>query len=114
MYNYKKTQDFLHDLTKLGIQYILRREADLTSNSSQICKKMVPCDDIVHFIVKENIMAFEEFDCGNTFYPEAPTKVGPINREPKKIPDRVKNPGASQVTINITVLMMRSIPVISF
>ena len=35
----------------------------------------------MHFIDEENIVTYEDFDCGITFYPEAPTKIRQINRE---------------------------------
>ena len=44
-------------------------------------KKTVSFDDIVHFIDEEEIVTYEDFDCGITFYPETPTKFKEINRE---------------------------------
>ena len=37
--------------------------------------------DIVHFIDEENIVTYEDLDCGITFYPETPTKITRIDRE---------------------------------
>ena len=37
--------------------------------------------DIVHFIKEEDIVTYEDFDCGITFYPETPTKIRQIDRE---------------------------------
>ena len=38
-------------------------------------------DDVVHFIDKENMVTYVDFDCGITFFPETPTKIRQINRE---------------------------------
>ena len=38
-------------------------------------KKSVSFDDIVHFIDEEDIVTYEDFDCGITFYPETATKI---------------------------------------
>ena len=35
----------------------------------------------MHFIDEEDILTYEDYDCGITFYPENPTKVRQINRE---------------------------------
>ena len=35
----------------------------------------------MHFIEEEDIVTYEDFDCGITFYPESPTKIRRINRE---------------------------------
>ena len=35
----------------------------------------------MHFIDEEDIVTYEDFDCGITFYPETPTKIREINRE---------------------------------
>ena len=42
-------------------------------------------DEIVHFNDEENIVTYVDFDCGITFYPEAPTKVGQTNRKRNSI-----------------------------
>ena len=55
------------------------------SNFGQNFTTTVPFDDIVHFIDEENIVTYEDFDCGMTFYPEVPTKIRQINRERKYI-----------------------------
>ena len=36
--------------------------------------------DIVHFIDKDDIVTYVEFDCGITFFPENPTKISEIER----------------------------------
>ena len=56
---------------------------------------------MVHFIDEENFVTYVDFHSDITFYPEAPTKVGQINRErknnfrscqrPKCIPSDVVN-----------------------
>ena len=80
MCSYNKTQVSLYDPTKLVIHSILRPEDDLISNCGQNFKKTVFFDDIVHFI-DEDIVTYEDFDCGLTFYPKTPTKIREINRE---------------------------------
>ena len=47
--------------------------------------KRLSFDDIVHFIDEEDIVTFEDFDCGITFYPETSTKIWQINRERNSI-----------------------------
>ena len=85
MYNYNNTQDSPYDPTKLAIQSIIRPEADFLSNCGHISENTVSFDDIVHFIDEENIVTYVHFDCGITFYPEAPTKFRQVNRERKNI-----------------------------
>ena len=81
MYNYNKSGLSPYDPTKLAILSILRPEDDLISNCGPNVKKTVSCDDVVHFIDKENIVTYVDFDCGTTFLPETPTKIRQINRE---------------------------------
>ena len=81
MCSYNKNQVCPYDPTKLAIHSILRSEDDLISNCGQNLKKIVFFDDIVRFIDEENIVTYEDFDCGITFYPETPTKIKQINRE---------------------------------
>ena len=81
MCSYKETQVSLYDPTKLALHSFLRPEDDLLSNYGQNFKKTVSFDGIVHFIDEENIVTYVDFHCGNTFYPEFPTKVRQINRE---------------------------------
>ena len=71
-------------------------------------------DDIVHFIVKENIVTYVDFDCGITFLPETPTKIRQVNRERNYISRSCENPCAFPATVNISVLLMSSIALISF
>ena len=47
---------------------------------ARISKKTV-FYDIVHFIAEDNIVTYEDLDCGITFYPETPTKIRGINPE---------------------------------
>ena len=54
---------------------------DLISNCGQIFNKTVSFDDLVHFIDEEDIVTYEDFDGGITFYTETPTKIRQINRE---------------------------------
>ena len=114
MNNYNETQHSPYHPTKLGVHSILRSEADLVSQSGLNSKKTISSDTIVHFIEEENIVTWGDFGCGITLYPEAPTKTDRPTDNGKTFPDPVKNPSASQVTIKITVLLMRTIPLISF
>ena len=84
IYNYKLTNESLYDSTELVLLSILHPEIALISNGSNNFKKTVSFDDIPHFIV-ENILTYVDLRCGNTVYPEAPAKVGHINRERKNI-----------------------------
>ena len=81
MYNDNKSGLPPYDPTKLAINFILRPEDDLISNCGSNVKQTVSFDDVVHFIDKENIVTYVEFDCGITFLPETPTKISQINRE---------------------------------
>ena len=81
MCSYNKTQVSPYDPTKLAIHSVLHPEDDLISNCGQKFKKTVSLDDIVHFIDEEDIVTYEDFDCGITFYPETHTKIREINRE---------------------------------
>ena len=81
MCSYYKTQVSPYDPTKLAIHSILRTEDDLISNCGHNFRKTVSFDDIVHFIDEEDIVIYENFDCGITFYHETPTKIREINRE---------------------------------
>ena len=75
MCNYKKIQVSPNDPTKLAIRSILRPEDDFISNSGPNVKKTVSFDEVVHFIDKENMVNYVDFDCGVTFFPEPPTKI---------------------------------------
>ena len=115
MYNYKKTQESAYDPTKFAIYSLLRPEIEFISNCFRIFQKTVSFDDIVHFIDEESIVTYVHFDCDFTFYYEAPIKVRQTNGEQKNISTSCKkNPSASQVTISVTVLLIKSIPVTSF
>ena len=81
MCSYNKTQFSPYDPKKLAIHSILRPENVLNSNFGQNFEKTVSFDDIVHFIDEEDVVAYEDFDCAITFYPETPTKIRQINRE---------------------------------
>ena len=83
MYNYNKSGLSPYDPTKLAIHSILRPEDDLISNCGPNVRKTVSFDDVVHFIDKENIVTYINFDCGITFLPETPKKIRQINRERK-------------------------------
>ena len=103
-----------YDPTKLAIPSILRPEDSLISNCSQNFKKTVAFDDIVHFIDEEDIVTYEDFDCGITFYPETATKSERSTENGITFPEPLKNPSAFPVTIGITALLINSITLISF
>ena len=79
--SYNKTQIAPYGLTKLAIHSILRPEGDLISNCGQKFKKTVSFDKNVHFIDEEDIVNYEDFDCGFTFNADSPTKIRQTNRE---------------------------------
>ena len=81
MYNYNKSVLSPYDPTKLAIHSFLRPEDDLISNCGPNLKHTFSFDDVVHFIDKDNMVTYADFDCGITFFPETPTKVRQINRE---------------------------------
>ena len=81
IYNYNKSVLSPYDPTKLAIHSILRLEDDLVSKCGPNVKKAVSFDEVLHFIVEENIVTYVDFDCGTTFFPETPTKLRQINRE---------------------------------
>ena len=47
----------------------------------RISKNLFFFDEIVHCLDEEDIVTYEDFDCGITFYLETPTKIRQINRE---------------------------------
>ena len=114
MYNYNKWVLTPRDPTQLAFHSMLRPEDDLLSNCGPNLKKTVSFDDVVHFIDVENMVTYVDFDCGITFFPEAPTEIRQINRERNYFPDSVKNPISFPARINIPDLLMSSIALISF
>ena len=92
MYNYNKSVLSPYDPTKLAVHSILRPEEDLRSNCGPNVRKTVSFDDVVHFIDEENIVTYVDFDCGITLFPETPTKIGQINREPNYISRSCEKP----------------------
>ena len=48
---------------------------------ARISKKTAFFDDIMHFIDEEDIVSYEDLDCGIISYPGTPTKIRQINRE---------------------------------
>ena len=81
MSGYNKTQVSAYDPTKLAIHSILRPKDDHILNCGQTFKKTVSFDDIVHFIDEEDIVTYEDCDCGFSSYPETPTKIRESNWE---------------------------------
>ena len=92
MDNYNKSRLSPYDPAKLAIQSILRPEEDLISNCGPNVKKTVPFDDVVHFIDEENIVTYVDFESGNSFLPETPTKIRQTNRERKYISRSCEKP----------------------
>ena len=91
MYNYSKSQYSPYDPKRLAVHFILGPEIDVISNCRKNLKKAVSFDDKIHFIDEQNIATFEDFDCGITFYPEAPTTVKQIIRERKNFSKSCEN-----------------------
>ena len=114
MYNYNKTHISPYDPTILAIHSILRPEDDLISNCGRNFKETVSFDDIVHFIVEENIVTYVELNCGNTSYQELLQKLDTSTENGITFTDLEKKPSAFLATMHITVLMMSSIPLLSF
>ena len=114
MYNYNKTQDSPHDPTKLAIHCVLRPKVNLASFFDLSLEKTLSFDDLMHFSEEEKIVASVNFDCGFSLYHEFPKKANRSTENGKKFPDAVETPSASQVMINIAVLLMTSIPSTSF
>ena len=116
MFRYNQTQDSLYDLTELALLCIVlvRPEVDLTSNCGHNPKKTVLFEKMVHFIDKKNTVLYVGFECGIIFFSGSPTKVPQNNRERKIFSISCKNPSSSQVTITLTVQLIRSTPLILF
>ena len=85
MYNYSKTQDSPMILQSLQLFVVCAWKLILYQIVVIFSTKTVFFDDIVHLIDEENIGTYVDFDCGITFYPEAPTKIKQINRDQKNI-----------------------------
>ena len=92
MYNYNKSVLSPYDNTKLAIHSFLRPEEDLISTCGPNWKKIVPFDDVVHFIDEENMVTYVDFGCGITFFPGNPTKIRQINRERNHISRSCEKP----------------------
>ena len=101
MYNCNKTLDSPYDPTKLAIHTILPPKIDPISNCGHASRKMVLFDDIVLFNDEENIVSYIDFDCGITFYPEAPKKVGRANGETRSTSRSCEKSQCIPSTINI-------------
>ena len=105
IYNSNENRVSPYDSKKLAVNSTLRPEVVFMKNWGRNWKKTVYFDDMVHVIEEENIVTFVVFDCRINFYPEASINVKPIKpRNAKPFPFPVKNPSASQETINLTVL----------
>ena len=75
MSNYNKIQDSPYNPTKLAFHSIWRPQGDIISKTGQnFKKKTFFVDDIVLFIVEENIVSEIDFDCLITSS-ENPTKI---------------------------------------
>ena len=113
MCSYTKTQLSRYNPTKLAKHSILRPEYNPISNCGQKFKKTVSFDDIVHFIDEENVVTYENFDCGISSNLKLLQKTDRSTENGITFPDPVKNPSSFPVTTNITVLLMGSINLIS-
>ena len=114
MYDCKKTHDSPYDPKELAIHSILRLEADIISNCGHLYKRTVCFINMVHFTDGENILTYVNFDFSITFYPKLLQKSDKPTDTGWKFPNPVKNANAMQVSINLTVLLTRSILLISF
>ena len=114
MCSYSKTQVSPYDPTKFAIHSILRSEDYLISNFSQNFKKTVSFDGIVQFMDEEDIVTCEDFDCGFFSTLKLLQKSGRATQNGITFPDSAKNQSTFPATIGITVLLMRSITLISF
>ena len=114
MYDCKKTHDSPYDPKELAIHSILRLEADIISNCGHLYKRTVCFINMVHFTDGENILTYVNFDFSITFYPKLLQKSDKPTDTGWKFLNPVKNANAMQVSINLTVLLTRSILLISF
>ena len=55
-------------------------------------KKTVSFDDVVHFIDKENMVIYVDFDCAITLFLQTPTKIRQKNRERNYKPRSCEKP----------------------
>ena len=76
-------------------------------------KKTVSSDDMIFFI-DEIIVNNVDFYCSFTLDTEAPTYLDRSTDNGKTLPDPLKYLSASQITININVLLMKSMHPIYF
>ena len=112
MYNYSENQDSPYDPIKLPICSFLRADSDLESNFGHKFKKTVSSDDI--FFIDEIILNNVDFYCSITLDTEAPTFLDRSTDNGKTLPDPLKYLSASQITINIYVLLMKGMHPIYF
>ena len=63
----------------------------------------------MHFIDEDNIINYVDFECGITYYNEAPQK-SQKKRSRNIHPYPVATPSSLQKTLNITVLWLRILP----
>ena len=110
MYNYIKTQDSPNDLTKLTIQSISLPEIDLISNCGKIIERTVSFDFVVLFIDEEKVVTYVDFDMVSFQTLKLLQKLNKSTENGKTSAGSVKNPRASQLSINITVLLMKNKP----
>ena len=103
MFSYNETQVSRYEPTKLAYHFILRPKNDLILTSGQNFEKSKSFDDIMHLIVDENIVTYEDFGCGITLCSGTPKKSGRSTENGITIPDPVKKPTAFPVPIKITV-----------
>ena len=114
MYNYNKNKESHHDLLKPALFSISLQEVDFTSSYYDNSRKTFSFDDTVHSIDEDKIMTPVDFDCGNTFYSQAPTNLIRISQKLKKLAMSCKNPTFNQVTVDVTAFLIRIIPLTSF
>ena len=93
---------------------ILRPEGDFISSNGHIFKKPATFDDNRHFIFKEKIVTYEDFDCSITFTLKLLKRSDWSIENGNTIPDLAKKPSAFPATMNISVVLTSSMALISF
>ena len=102
MYSYSKNQDSPHDPTKLAIHCVLRPKVNHVSVFDFNFEKTVSFDDLMHFSDEENIVAYVNFDCGFSVYPEYPEKMNISTENGKIIQIRQKTQAHHYFTVLFT------------
>ena len=114
MYNYIKTQDSPNGITKRAIHSILLLDIDLIRICGHNFERTVSFDNMVLLFDGENLVNYVDFDMVSFHTMKLQQKLNKSTENGKTSPGPVKNPRASQVTINITVLLTKNTHLITF